>query len=267
MIKQIHFVSGLRAGSTLLCNLLAQNPSFHATPTSGCVETILHLRNTWNEIPSHRANKGLAAKSQLGVLRAAIDTYHSEANYKIVFDKSRAVLQHLEFIEHVLGRKPKVLVTVRPMAEVLASMEMQHRETSKTKCPPGEKKNYQAFVTQEGRCEYWLKGIVGLEHARIVDAVHRGYINEMHFVNYSEMCTDPQNTMRKIYNFLGEPYYTHDFDCVEQSVKEEDDDVYGYTQLHTIRQKVEPSKKTAAEIIGSQLVEKYSKMNLPFGAV
>jgi len=33
--KTVHFVSGLpRSCSTLLCNLLAQNPRVHATPTS-----------------------------------------------------------------------------------------------------------------------------------------------------------------------------------------------------------------------------------------
>ena len=39
MSKTVHFVSGLpRAGSTLLMNLLAQNPKVHATATSGLHE-------------------------------------------------------------------------------------------------------------------------------------------------------------------------------------------------------------------------------------
>ncbi len=39
MSKTIHFVSGLpRAGSTLLMNVLAQNPRIHSTATSGLHE-------------------------------------------------------------------------------------------------------------------------------------------------------------------------------------------------------------------------------------
>jgi sulfotransferase len=38
-MKKIHFINGMpRSGSTLLCNILAQNPKFHVTPTSYVAE-------------------------------------------------------------------------------------------------------------------------------------------------------------------------------------------------------------------------------------
>ena len=51
--KNVHFISGMpRSGSTLLCNILNQNPRFHATGTSGVLDLLLLVRNNWNLIPS-----------------------------------------------------------------------------------------------------------------------------------------------------------------------------------------------------------------------
>ena len=65
--------------------------------------------------------------------------------------------------------------------------------------------------------------------------------------------------MRKLYAYLNLPYFKHDFDNVEQSVKE-DDSVYGLTSdLHTIRNKVTPLKFDAVEILGQGVCEQIDK--------
>ena len=44
----IFFVSGLpRSCSTLLMNLLGQNPRHHVTPTSGLIELFVKIRTGW----------------------------------------------------------------------------------------------------------------------------------------------------------------------------------------------------------------------------
>src|SRR3954469_64456 len=49
--KSIHFIGGMpRAGSTILGNILAQNPRFHVTPTSGVIEALLTLRTAFDQI-------------------------------------------------------------------------------------------------------------------------------------------------------------------------------------------------------------------------
>ena len=46
--KPLQFVSGLpRSGSTLLMNLLGQNPAHHVTPTSGLIHLMRGLIGTW----------------------------------------------------------------------------------------------------------------------------------------------------------------------------------------------------------------------------
>ena len=46
---KLFFVSGLpRAGSTILVNLLGQNPAHHVTPTSGMIELFIQNINKFS---------------------------------------------------------------------------------------------------------------------------------------------------------------------------------------------------------------------------
>ena len=65
--------------------------------------------------------------------------------------------------------------------------------------------------------------------------------------------------MREVYDFLGEEYYEHDFDNVEQ-VTQENDDMHGVKDLHKIRPKVEPVKSYWKEVLGERF-EELGKMN------
>ncbi len=260
-MKKIHFISGLpRSGSTLLCNILAQNPRFHSTHTSGCLDVLFGVRNHWHGLIEHKAHPDDG--KLLRVLRAILEAYH-ELDVPVVFDKSRGWTQYLGLAEEILGRRVKVLVPTRPIPDVLASMEKLHRETAKTRQPPGERENYFQMQTVAGRCENWMRpdGVVGLAHARIRNAIQCGFADRMYVVLFAELTKDPLSMLRGIYSFLGEEWFPHDFANVEQ-VTQEDDVLHGYSNLHTIREKVEFQPSRAVEILGPQLASQYSRYNL-----
>jgi sulfotransferase len=73
----------------------------------------------------------------------------------------------------------------------------------------------------------------------VYDAVTRGWLDCMHFVEYDDLTSDPQSTLNGVYEFLGEESWQHDFNNVQQ-VTIEDDFVYGFKDLHTIRPVVKP---------------------------
>ena len=262
MAQTIHFISGLpRSGSTLLCNILAQNPRFHATHTSGCLEILFAVRNQWDQLSEHQAHPNDAAK--LRVLRGALAAYFADVERPLVFDKSRGWLAHLEMAEEVLGRPAKVLVPIRGIPDVLASFEKLHRETAKIRQPPGEAKNYSQFQSVAGRCEYWCRPdqVVGLARTRILDALQRGFGSRLHLVRFDRLTANPADTLRAIYDFLGEPQFEHDFANVEQ-VTAEDDAVHGYVNLHAIRPQVTPVPSRSLEVLGEALVRKYAPLNV-----
>ena len=160
--RTFHFVSGLpRSGSTLLCNILAQNPRFHATHTSGCLEVLLLIRNHWDKIMEHRGNLDWTGLER--VLTATLEAYHT-TDRPVIFDKSRGWLPYIEFVEHILKRKAKIIITMRPVVDILASFEKRVRATLPHHQIAGEAENYIRFQSIEGRCDYLLEphNVVGL---------------------------------------------------------------------------------------------------------
>jgi sulfotransferase len=262
MKKTIHFVSSLpRSGSTLLCNILAQNPGFHSTHTSGCLDVLFGVRNQWDGLVEHKAHP--LPRTKLNVLRAIMEAYHDEADKSVIFDKSRGWLANLEMAEEIIGTKAKVLVCIRNIPDILASLEKLNRNTSKLNQPPGEAQNYFQFQSQVGRCEHWLQNnnLLGLAYNRVLDALQRGFRDRLHFVHFDKLTSAPQQTMKQIYEFLGESYYRHNFDHVEQ-VTDEDDAIHGYVGLHQIKPKVVSMPNDAVAILGEALVKRYSELNL-----
>jgi len=263
MKRTIHFVAGMpRSGSTLLCNLLAQNPRFHATSTSGILDVMLLVRNQWDKMVEFQATKNEPGK--LRALRGILDAYHDDPkNLKpVVFDKSRAWLGYIELAEAVLERKAKALVCVRDVRDVLASFERLTRMNAATRQMPQEQDNFFKWQTVEGRCETWASGNqpVGIAYNRIKDALARGYRDRMYFIAFDKLTAAPRETMRKIYEFLEEEEYAHDFDHVEQ-VTWEDDDMHGIPGLHIIRPKIEPMEPQWPKYLPQPVADLYAKNN------
>ena len=258
MEKTVYFLSGLpRSGSTILANILAQNERFHATETSGCLDVLFAIRNNWSNQIEHKAAP--CPQRLHKVLKAAFEAYHADKTKPVIFDKSRGWIAYIELIEEIMQKKIKVLVPVRPVVDILASFETLYRETSKIKQSPGEAENYFQFQTVAGRCDFWMRADqpVGLALNRLGDATRRGLQDRLHFVQFDRLTANPKQKLKEIYDFLGEQYYEHNFDHVEQVTKE-DDEIHGFVNLHKIRNKVEPVKSRAREVMGDDIIKKFT---------
>lgn len=260
MDKTFHFISGLpRSGSTLLCNILCQNPRFHATSSSGVLNIITGIRNSWDDVAELKATPN--EKAKLNVMRGILDNFYLDIEKPVVFDKSRGWVAIIGLLEKLLDRNVKVLVTVRDVRDILASFEKIWERDSKTIQIPQEKENPIAFQTMQGRVNVWLADTqpVGIALNKIKDAIKRGYSDRLCLIDFDDLTSEPAVTMKKIYEFLGEPYFEHDFNNVEQVTKE-DDSVHGFTDLHTIRSKVEPMRPQWPTVLGKDF-EHFSSLN------
>jgi len=242
--KTIYFLAGLpRSGSTLLANILAQNPRLHVTPTSGIVDMLVTVRNGWDRNDAFQAMaRGLSEQVKERVLRAMLQAYFAHVGQPVCIDKNRYWAEFLEMAEVLVGgrERVKVLVTVRDLRDVLASFERLYRKTSALGQLPQEAATALKFKTALGRVEAFADDAqpVGRAYNAIRDAVTRGWKDRMHFVDYDDLTRTPEATLEHIYRFLGETPHRHDFANVEQ-VTFEDDFVYGFKDLHTIRARVE----------------------------
>jgi sulfotransferase len=245
MSKRIHFMAGLpRSGSTLLANILAQNPRFHVTPTSGIVDMLVQVRSAWDQNDAFQAaERKLSAQLKEQVMRAMLQAYFAHVEQPVCIDKNRIWAEFLEMAAALVGGPEhiRVIVCVRDLRDVLASFELLYRKTSAFGDIQTDPATALKFRTARGRVETFVDAAqpVGRAYIAIRDAITRGWGKQMHFVDYDDLTGRPQQALAGIYRFLGEDGFAHDFDNVRQ-VTMEDDTVYGFKDLHTIRPQVRP---------------------------
>ncbi len=245
MSKKIHFLAGLpRSGSTLLANILGQNPRIYVTPTSGIVDMLVQVRNAWDRNDAFQASdRAHMEANKECVLKAMLQSYFAHTDRPVCVDKNRFWAEYLEMAAALVGGRDqiKVIVTVRDLRDVLASFEQLYRKTSAF----GEVQTDPAvaikFRTAQGRVETFIDAAqpVGRAYIAIRDAVTRGWKDRMHFVDYEDLTRQPKQTLTSLYRFLEEEPYGHDFEKVEQ-LTVEDDFVYGFKDLHVVRPQVKP---------------------------
>ena len=130
MMKKILFNSSLpRAGSTLLQNLISDNPEIYCTPTSGLSEYILTAKNVHSNSQAVKAqDKEAMEKAFLGFCRAGMQGYFNNITPKqIILDKSRDWGVNYRLLE-MITTEPKIVCMVRDLRAVYASMEKNFRK-------------------------------------------------------------------------------------------------------------------------------------------
>ena len=129
-MERLFFQSSLpRAGSTLLQNIIAQNPDFYATPTSGVLELVFAARGNYTDSPEFKAQDAdLMRTGFLSFCRNGMDGYYNAiTDKKYVIDKSRGWGIHYDFL-NLIYPNPKIVVMVRDLRDIFASMEKNYRK-------------------------------------------------------------------------------------------------------------------------------------------
>jgi sulfotransferase len=260
MKKRIYFLAGLpRSGSTLLANILAQNPAVHVTPTSGIVDMLVQVRNAWDRNDGFRAiDRAQSDGAKEDVLRAMLEGYFARIERPICIDKNRYWPEFLELASGILGGRDKVrvIVSVRDLRDVLASFEEVCRKTAVFSEVQTDPAVALKFKSAQGRVEVFLDAaqVVGRSYIAIRDALTRGWASSMHFVDYEDLTRQPKQTLTGIYRFLGEEPLDHDFNQIEQ-VTYEDDLVHGFRDLHKIRPQVKPQASKWSKVFDDSVFQ------------
>jgi sulfotransferase len=253
-MNNIFYQSSLpRAGSTLLQNLLAQNPDIYATPTSGVLELIFAARGNYTDSPEFKAQDSEIMKTAFQAFcREGMKSYYNAiTDKKYVVDKSRGWGIHYDFLSFI-HPEPKIIVMIRDLRDVFASMENNFRKH------PDKAQSILNWAQMSGttvpkRVDIWAQSQpVGLAIERLQEMFRLGIDKHVLFVRFEDLCLYPDTEMQRIYQYLNIPFYKHDFDNIEQVTKE-DDEVYGSFGDHTIRTKLEPVRSKAKELLGKDV--------------
>jgi sulfotransferase len=110
----------------------------------------------------------------------------------------------------------------------------------------------------------WLNTVpLGITLKRLMDAVEVGTVQRAHVIRFEDLTTKPKIVMQKAYEYLGLPYFEHDFDRVEQVTKE-DDSYYPIYGDHKIRSKVAPVPLDYLQTLGRDVCQGVMADNAEF---
>jgi sulfotransferase len=82
-------------------------------------------------------------------------------------------------------------------------------------------------------------------------------------VRFEDLTTRPAETMKKVYAYLDEPYFEHDFERVEQ-VTVENDSLYPIYGDHRIRETVKPVPLDYEQVLGKEICQRVKQDNRLF---
>jgi len=248
-MRKIFFNSSMpRSGSTLLQNILGNNPEFYCTPTSPLFEYINSIRQSYTRSLNARAqDEYLMKKSVLTSMRYAMEGFfdaQTEAPY--VVDKSREWAVNHNLLSSIYPN-PKIICMVRDLTDIVASME----------------KNYQKHIdkweenteTIGKRVSLWMqpqRKPVGNTLVNLREVFVKGYDKKILFVRFEDLCYDPEKEMRRVHDYLEIPYYQYDYDNIKQ-VTFENDRVHGKYGDHTIKNKIIYVPSTAEQQLGTKI--------------
>ena len=251
-MEKIFFQSSLpRAGSTLLQNILSQNPDFYTTPTSGLLELLYRSRNGYTESPEFKAqDEETMKKAFMGYCRGGLEGYFNNiTDKKYVVDKSRAWGVNHDFL-NMFYEDPKIVCMLRDPRDVFTSMEKNYRKNPHINSGVVNNAELKG-TTVEKRIDHWVANMpVGLSLDWLRDIVSQGIHKKMLFIKFEDLTKNPQVELNKVYDFFGVERYQHDFNNIEQ-ITQEDDRIHGIFGDHKIRQEVKPLKSQAKEILGT----------------
>jgi sulfotransferase len=263
MQKRYYFMAGLpRSGSTLLSSLLNQNPNICSGPSSPVLSTMFALE-------SHLAQDELfmgypkpeQAKNMIG---SVIDQFYADVDKPVVIDKNRAWASRIPYIEGYIGQKAKIICPVRDVEEIFTSIITMIRRN-----PYQEGNPRINFVDEQliknniplndlNRCNFLIspRGILGQSLNSMKECMENETKDRLHIVEYKDLVSKPQETMNKLYEFLGEEKFEHDFQNVKNVHRERDLLTYGLADMHEVRSEVKNTAPSPEKVLPKEVLDK-----------
>lgn len=253
MKKQLIYVAGLpRSGSTLLCQMLDAHPdifaSGHSSPLASAIEIIRSKVGcdpfflSQLDVDPDRGHERLR-----NAMRGFMDGWLSEeCECSHVVDKNRQWLSMIETLD-VLDPDFKMIICIRNLADIFASIEAKHRSTILLPFPDDMTPNH---IRGRAATLFGPGGVVGSSLASISnleDIPNSSLSDKIFYVAYEALMQNPSHVMSEVYKFVGASDYCIDTNNLPIKTHESDS-YYRMKYPHKTYKKIEPSFYSAKEV-------------------
>ena len=219
-MREFFFLSGLpRSGSTLLSCILDQNPDIHAEGNSGVCQLM------WEAQTNSKKNQQLLANNKIQVAYELVQyiplVYYKDVTKNLIVDKCRSwtLPDNMRLIENYITKTPKIIVMIRPCAEIIASYAKLMQDNSHTE-------NIEQIML-EPLSEPLMRSYDGVMFAKKYNE------GQFIFVNYNDLVNKTKETIDDIYKHCGWTAFEHDFDNIVNN-HPEDDSFYNLLGMHDV---------------------------------
>lgn len=248
-MKKIFFLAGLpRSGKNLLGTILNQNPNMFGLLQSPLCELLYRQKILWDdkdEDTQYDFSNPQVKNMKSKYLKNFIKNFYKELTDKdVVFDTKRNwnSYNNIQMYRDIFNSKPKVVCCVRNVEDIIASFVNLYDQSKRFwDFEPMKHKFYQ---------DYWN--------------LRRTYLSKYQdcllLIDYDKLISAPEESLKKIYKFIEEPYFKHDFNNIE--VPEYYKDINKKLKnLHVINTKLIKSKTNTKELLSQIQIKHFSKLS------
>jgi sulfotransferase len=261
MEKTFFFMGGLpRSGSTLLTAILNQHPDVYASPQSHLIDMYFRLQTSIYESEPYKT--GLRNKEYDNVLASLGNLFYSDIKKPFIIDKNRAWgTPGNRIVAQALNNKPKTILMMRPILEVLASF-IRLAEKNPNNFIDSNIANmdfYSSYYkdTNDVRCEYLMRSFGEIDQALLAIATLIQDVESCHLVWYQDLISNPQKTLEDIYTFLELNNFNHNFEQIKQIDNHKDENVFGIKTLHKIKSSIQENTINVELFLSKDVISKY----------
>lgn len=241
-MKKYHFISGLpRSGSTLLSAILKQNPRFTTNisdPLHSYVKSIIRDTNTAAGMESM-----VSLDKRREIIRNLFQSFYNDGR-EVCFNTNRGWTSDTPLLKD-LWPDFKMLVCVRDIPWILDSFEVLNSKNPYTIKPLYNHQDLANVYERSHMLMGNLPNFAGYVAGPLANLRHSTACSErgqLLYIEYDSLVRNPDAVMKQVYLFLGEPWYQHDYDNVEDSYDEFDQQAK-IAGLHNVRKKIAPIER------------------------
>jgi sulfotransferase len=263
-MKTIHFCGGLpRSGSTILMNILQQNPRIFTTGTCALPDLISNhiliksrYRESFQAMSTEQADKAM-----YGLVHGATQGWFEGLTPKpIVISKNRG----WSSIFHLYNRS-KYIVMVRDLRDIVESFERVNDKILALHAY-GDAGVFTPAMHQHEKYKHYFdepnafSDALQREVPRLMEVFKRTK-NRVMFIRYEDFTVDPNQMLTKLYHFIEEEPFQHNLNKIEQSEVFEHDHAYfrertDHKTLPTFRYFEQPVR-TLPESFHNRILKEY----------
>ena len=262
MVPDFIGVAGLpRAGSTLVCQLLAQHPDLYCEGTSSPLcNTLQGMRRMVSDDQFFLSQLDQSFASSYGHLESAMRGYlrgwYQDCGKQAVVDKNRGWLHAFELLL-TLAPEARLVVCVRELGQIYGSIEAQHQRTILL-----DFTDHLADFDRLGRADmlFAKDRTIGapLTSIHAVMDLPLAVQQRLYFVRFEDLLEQPVACMSHLYAWLGLAPFEIDPARLAVGVRESDSHYrmkYTHTQTHSI---VKPKRHAIPPRIQQQIEQSYA---------